>query len=272
VVEARQAVEEARQEVRQAWREARAEVRQAWNDASNEVRKAYQEVLECEANVCPAPPAAVTAAPLEQAEGLPVPIVPGTRVTEAKVRPPAPPIPPVPPRAVVAINHRQAAKVTTQAAAPAPAQTRTVEGQVSATEDRAKDDARRALRESVLKWLGPEVHRSWTPPARLLEAMILETRIIPVVKSYGTLYVAELKVDVSPQRRARFVESYDRDLVRDRLTTLGAVLAFVLICLAAMSGYIRADEATKGYYTNRLRMLAAAGVGAAGAIIYNMVV
>jgi hypothetical protein len=58
------------------------------------------------------------------------------------------------------------------------------------------------------------------------------------------------------------VEAYDRELVRHRLATLGGTLAFVLICLAAISGYIRADEATKGYYTNRLRMLAAAGVGA----------
>jgi hypothetical protein len=53
--------------------------------------------------------------------------------------------------------------------------------------------------------------------------------------------------------------------------TLGATLVFILICLAAVSGYIRADEATKGYYTNRLRMLAAAGVGASGVIIYHMV-
>jgi hypothetical protein len=40
--------------------------------------------------------------------------------------------------------------------------------------------------------------------------------------------------------------------------------------LGALSSYIRADEATRGYYTNRLRMLAAAGVGAAGVIIYQM--
>jgi hypothetical protein len=44
-----------------------------------------------------------------------------------------------------------------------------------------------------------------------------------------------------------------------------------LMCLASVSGYIRADEATKGYYTNRLRMLAAAGVGAGGVLIYQMV-
>ena len=43
-----------------------------------------------------------------------------------------------------------------------------------------------------------------------------------------------------------------------------------MICLAAVSGYIRADEATKGYYTKRLRLLAAAAVGASGVLIYQI--
>ena len=59
-------------------------------------------------------------------------------------------------------------------------------------------------------------------------------------------------------------------MVRRRLINLGGSLGFFLICLAAVSGYIRAAEATKGYYTNRLRILTAAGVGAAGVIIYQM--
>ena len=50
---------------------------------------------------------------------------------------------------------------------------------------------------------------------------------------------------------------------------LGGGLGFALTCLAAVAGFIRADEATKGYYTNRLRLLAAAGVGAAGVAIYQ---
>jgi len=52
---------------------------------------------------------------------------------------------------------------------------------------------------------------------------------------------------------------------------LGGGLAFLLTCLGVLSGYIRADEATKGYYTNRLRLLAAAGTGAAGMAIYHMI-
>ena len=107
--------------------------------------------------------------------------------------------------------------------------------------------------------------------------MILETKIKPVVKDqapykdYGKLYVAELRVDVSPERLAGLTETYQHQLVQSRMVFLGGALAFILTCLVAISGYIRADEATKGYYTNRLRMLAAAGVGAAGMAIYQMV-
>ena len=45
---------------------------------------------------------------------------------------------------------------------------------------------------------------------------------------------------------------------------LGGGLAVALAGLAVLTGYIRTDEATKGYYTNRLRLAAAAGLGAAG--------
>ena len=60
------------------------------------------------------------------------------------------------------------------------------------------------------------------------------------------------------------VKAYHRELVEHRLASLGGALAFVLIGLAAISGYIRADEATKGYYTRRLQMLAAAASGRRG--------
>ena len=101
--------------------------------------------------------------------------------------------------------------------------------------------------------------------------MIVGTQSTRIARNYGTLYLAELDGRLLAQRRAELVEAYNHELIHHRLMTLGGTLAFVLICLAAVSGYIRADEATKGYYTNRLRMLAAAGVGAAGVIIYRMV-
>jgi hypothetical protein len=257
--EAREALDEAHRAIN----EARDEIRQAYNEAREEVHQVFDGDDDSWSRPNP---------PREEAEGLPVPIVPGTRVTVAQTRPPAPPIPPVRPvsSARPAVPAARAVPAPMVAASVALSQTRIVKGQISATEERAKADVRHALGGEVVDWLDPEVPGSWAPPSRLVDAMVLETRINPVVKDYGTLYVAELKVDFSPERRKALVQVFHREQVRQRLTALGGILGFVLICLAAISGYIRSDEATKGYYTNRLRMLTAAGVGAAGVIIYQM--
>jgi hypothetical protein len=194
---------------------------------------------------------------LEEAEGLPVPIVPGTRVTEAKASPPAP----------RSSGPKTTTVTLTQSSRP------TVTGLLSATRERAVADARRVLRDDVANWLEPEVPRSWAPPEEMLDAMVVdEPGIHSIQKPYGEVFEATLSVDKSPQRRTSLIAVYHRQLVEQRLLGLGAALAFILICLAAISGYIRADEATKGYYTNRLRMLAAAGVGASGVILYHMLV
>lgn len=251
VAEARQALAEARDEVRQAVVEARNEVHQALGNMR------LNAVIDDDSSpalptIPPSPPVAS-----EDAEGLPVPIVPGTRVTEAEAAPPA----------------VRAVAVAVAPAVPTLSPRRSVTGRISATKERAVADARRELREEIASWLDPEVPRWWTPPTRMLDAMVMgEPRMKSVQKDYGELFEATLTVDMSPQHRASLIDVYDRQLVERRLGTLGATLIFILICLAAVSGYIRADEATKGYYTNRLRMLAAAGVGASGVLIYHMIV
>jgi hypothetical protein len=193
----------------------------------------------------------------EPADGLPVPIYPGTRVTEAEVRPPLPPSPPALP--VKLGRERAAAGIVA------------VEGRISANEPRAEADARVQLDHRVRDWLAPEVPASWRPPARMIDRLVVGKQIRPVVKPYGTLYVATLEADLSPPRRQPIVAVYHRQLVAHRLTVLGGVLGFVLACLAAVAGYIRTDEATKGYYTGWLRAAAAAGVGAAGVLIYQVI-
>jgi hypothetical protein len=279
-LESRQQTRRALEEAREALAEARDEVRHALDEARQDVRSAFDEVRVALVNdddrpqgQRPDPAPKVSAS--EEADGLPVPIVPGTRVTEAEATPPihpqpvvrvhapAPPAPPVPPAPALA-----AAPAVMSASVP-----QTVTGQLSATHERAVADARHQLRDRIARWLNPEVPGSWSPPARLIDAMILgQPSITQIQRDYGELFEATLTVDASPARRNALIEVYDRQLVEQRMASLGGALAFVLICLAAVSGYVRADEATKGYYTNRLRLLSAAGVGAAGVIIYHMVV
>jgi uncharacterized membrane protein len=76
--------------------------------------------------------------------------------------------------------------------------------------------------------------------------------------------------EFSAEDRAAIIAAYQRDLVAYRLALLAGIIGFVLTCLAALAGYIRADEATRGYYTNWLRALAAVGIGASGVLIYQL--
>jgi hypothetical protein len=287
--DAHRAAQEARVEAQRAVAEARGELRETLDEVNQEVRGALEEAAE-EIRVA--------------VDGIPVPILPGTRVVEALSQPPAPPAPldlpehplaeappqPAPPPSPPSdtkppgfpglVNRPQAppppplapiAPKQNPPAATSPKETRLLTGLISATEDRAREEARKQLEQEVTNWLElAGVPRSWKPSPRQIDAMIIETKVEPVVKDYGTLYVAKLRVNVSPEQRAAFTESYQRQLVHRRLVFLAGTLGFVLICLGAISGYIRADEVTKGYYTNRLRLLAAGGVGAAGVVIYQM--
>jgi hypothetical protein len=278
--ESRRQTQRALDDARQALAEARDEVHHALAEVHKDMRMAFDEVRvalvsDDGAHHRPRPDPAAKVTASEAVDGIPVPIVPGTRVSEATVTPPvhpqptvrvnapAPPVPPAPP-----VHVSAAVPAVVSSSGP-----QTVTGRLSATNDRAMADARHHLRDRIARWLDPEVPRSWSPPNPLIDAMIVgQPSIKQIHKDYGDLFEATLTVDASPVRRNALIEVYKRQLVAQRMTSLGGALAFVLICLAAVSGYVRADEATKGYYTNRLRLLSAAGVGAAGVIIYHMVV
>ncbi|MBV8268329.1 MAG: hypothetical protein JO252_18535 [Planctomycetaceae bacterium] len=213
----------------------------------------------------------------EAAEGLPVPIDPGTRVTDAEIRPRDP-----------------FASGPLASAAPSPARTRnerTIAGRLSATEERALADARLQLEREVADWITPEVPAGpstgpsnplttgvastrlpyrWRVPKPLIDRLIRETRTKPIARDYGTVYEAAIVAEFSAEDRAAIIAAYQRDLVAYRLALLAGIIGFVLTCLAALAGYIRADEATRGYYTNWLRALAAVGVGASGVLIYQL--
>jgi len=197
---------------------------------------------------------------------------------------PAPPRPPAPP--AVAEPRRQpdwfpkdrdeeeARARTTDARGM-----RVLVGPISATESKARDELSTVVRREVAAWLGGDF-RWKRPPAPDYDALVRDLYVQPVAESLGdvskdlddvyTLYRAGAKVDFSDAAKVQLIKAHDRILVRDRIFQAGAVLAFVLFALAALAGYIRTDEATKGSYTNRLRMLTAAGVGAAGVAVYQM--
>ena len=171
---------------------------------------------------------------------------------------------------------------------------RVLVGQLSASPERARLDLRKRVDREVAAWLAADIPPSWTPPRRLVDAMIGETYVEPVVRSFAptpgeavgaanaaaaeplagldelyTLYRAGQRLDFADARRSEFVEAYRRDVASARMRRSGSVIAVVLSLLAITTLYLRADEATKGYYTNRLRVLATLGLGAAGIVAYR---
>jgi hypothetical protein len=257
--EARKQLAKAGREVHRALRDAEQEIRHA----VNEVRGAFNSDDDDD-EVAPTAAAQGSVVEREDADGLPVPIVPGTRVTDAHA---------VAPAVRVRINTRDGLNLRPTRAVETNAE-RTwtpLDGLISATPERAVKQARIDIRKDITAWLDSDVSRSWTIPERLIDSIILNSETETIPGAIDPMYVTHLKLDKSPESRARFVKVYNHEVVGRRLVNLGGSLAFILICLAAISGYIRADEATKGYYTNRLRMLAAAGVGAGGVLVYQMV-
>ena len=154
---------------------------------------------------------------------------------------------------------------------PAPIEL-TVTGLRSATDERARDSARDKLVTLLSERLGSEVPSNWKVPSEMVEAMIRGVTVKPIERDYGTVYEATIKAELSPVLRTQIIETYRREQVMSRLAVLGAVLGFVLVCLAALSAYIKTDEATKGYYTTRLRLASAAAAGAAGVVLYRWLV
>ena len=269
----RQLVASAGHEVKQALKEAGHDIRNAVGEASDEVHQALDEVRGAIFSDDDEAPPVVER---EDADGLPVQIVPGTRVTEAHAAPPAPPAPPRP-----AANKRTKSRKMVGAARPvAPvamttevAEIPTIPGAISATPERADDAAHVKLREVITAWLDPEVPQSWSLPERELNNLVLEKNRETVEKEYGPMYITHLKLDTTPVHRENLIKLYNRELVGHRLINLGGGLTFILMCLAAVSGYnphARRRRTQAGYYTNRLRTLVAVAVGAGGVLIYQM--
>ncbi|GIW87893.1 MAG: hypothetical protein KatS3mg108_2217 [Isosphaeraceae bacterium] len=136
------------------------------------------------------------------------------------------------------------------------------------TPERARRDFDALMREQIGRWLADSgIDAGWSPPDRLIAGLKPAVVIEEQDRDYARLYRASAVLNFSEDQRTRFVREYDRQLAEKRLGILGGVLGFVLACLGVTTAYLRADEASRGYYTVRLRFLAAAAIGAAAVLL-----
>jgi hypothetical protein len=146
-----------------------------------------------------------------------------------------------------------------------------------ATPERAIEDLDSRLREAVGDWLSvEEVPLSWQPPKKILGRMFVEgsERIEPIELDTvdETVYRATKLASFSPEARTQLLRAYHREVATQRFTSLAGLLTFVLVSLGLVSGYIRADEATKGYFTWPLRLASIVGFGLAGFVLAHFLI
>jgi hypothetical protein len=110
----------------------------------------------------------------------------------------------------------------------------------------------------------------WTPSLDFVRTLRKVTK--EEKKDFGSgvghMYRVTLEVKVTPQSRKEMWQ-HDRNLrAQQRMLWLARLLAGMVALLAAVAGYFRMEEMTKGYYTGWLRLAAAGFVGAAAVMLF----
>jgi hypothetical protein len=139
------------------------------------------------------------------------------------------------------------------------------------THDKAKQRAEEKAWEKVCEYLArqePPIH--WRPDVNWVTNNLVKGPSPAKLVEMGDLgkaYEQTLTVKVEPKDYQKLVEQDRQELMRQRQLLLARILAGVVALLVAVVGYLRLDEATKGYYTLWLRLGALALVGGVGAAL-----
>ncbi len=78
-----------------------------------------------------------------------------------------------------------------------------------------------------------------------------------------------LQVELSPETRSKFTDSWESQIVGNRLWALGSVAGLLTLIFGTTSSYFRFNSATNGAYRKRLQLAAASVVAAGGAIAWT---
>jgi hypothetical protein len=141
------------------------------------------------------------------------------------------------------------------------------------TREDAWNDALDKARREVVTWLGNQVPLAdWEPTLDYVQKQLIKGE--PVEKEdfhdplIGSMRKIQLTVEVSTRDRDDLLRLVRRHCARQRMQMLAKALSGLVILLGTFASYVRLDEWTKGYYTNRLRLGAMGLVAAAGTGFY----
>jgi hypothetical protein len=108
--------------------------------------------------------------------------------------------------------------------------------------------------------------RDWSPPQEsLVSKGVISLLAEPEPKAVegggpmAGFFEATVKVEISSKSLGQLMQEARTDRMHDRQLLLARLLAAVVAVLLVITGYLRLEDATRGYYTTLLR-LAAVGV------------
>ena len=127
------------------------------------------------------------------------------------------------------------------------------------TETAARNDAL----EHASLWLVDHSGLGWTPDAQYLLDRALVRFSQPEDKEFeqpmGTMKVVKMQLDITAERASEIQKQAQHQRMEERQKSSLLIVLGVVCLLGVVGGYLRLEEATKGYYTRWLR-LAAVGV------------
>ena len=136
-------------------------------------------------------------------------------------------------------------------------------------EEVALDRAREEV-EDYLARQNPPVH--WKPSRHWIDKNLVKTKPHQESKRFDDPLLGDgvnvtLTLEVGPKQYREILENDREERVQQRELLLARILAGVVALLVAVVGYLRLDEATKGYYTLWLRLGALGLVGGVAAAL-----
>ena len=123
--------------------------------------------------------------------------------------------------------------------------------------------ARHNALERACEWIGEESGLGWTPDTQYLLDRALVRFGDAEDKDFGepvdTMKVVKMQLDITAQQASEIQKQTQQQRMKVRQKTSLLIVLGVVCLLGVVGGYLRLEEATKGYFTRRLR-LAAVGV------------
>ncbi|MEX2176995.1 MAG: hypothetical protein WD872_21715 [Pirellulaceae bacterium] len=136
----------------------------------------------------------------------------------------------------------------------------------------SKAEARRQLDEALVRetsqYIADYLHSPLAGKFISFDARTIKQRFVKpenlysetLEHSWGSTYQSHALLECGPELRDELDSRWAKVRATSRLTQLGLFSGAALLLLGSVCGYFRLDNATRGYYTGRLQLLAAAAI------------